>query len=149
MCAGCTTAIAIFTSRGKREDVELEIREAYWCLKCVALPKKPVEDDDDSEDDATYADTISAAVDKLQGLTIKEESEVERPPNRMKSSVSLSRKRKADDEIVTCELLLHLFAERLITHILSFLQVMYVPEISRLDELLSRLLVKMSLLASR
>lgn len=103
VCAGCTTAIAIFTSRGKREDVELEIREAYWCLKCVALPKKPVEDDDDSEDDATYADTISAAVDKLQGLTIKEESEVERPPNRMKSSVSLSRKRKADDEIVTCD----------------------------------------------
>lgn len=87
----------------------METEGGYRCGACEPLPERPAGGKDESGDDELvgWDDTLSAAVDRLQGLDLNEAEDGgdERglPPSRARTSILLGRKRRAEDEVLMCE----------------------------------------------
>lgn len=85
MCWTCADPIARLVLRG--QDVETMVPKlSCSCVNCLPVPDDPTKPEDDdkgkkktSSDSATYRDTLSAAVDLMQGLKVDDEEIVGRP----------------------------------------------------------------------
>lgn len=95
-CSTCGVEIAKLLFRGNSDTVSYRI--LYYCLECAPLPHEIVEPGPPVE--GGYADQLSAAVDRLNGLAIAAKDE--RPPPRRERATP-QRKRRAEEEAVFCE----------------------------------------------
>lgn len=105
VCSQCGKAIARLMLRGKGEDLDVDYVAAFVCLDCIPVQglERVVEETEGGEE-ASYSDTISAGVDRLQGIEVLARDDRPPPP---KAAV-VGKKRKADDEVLLCEPLLFL-----------------------------------------
>lgn len=102
-CTQCGASIAKLVFRGKPEYLRVAHHAAYLCLRCSPQLEQdwlaPPEDDGIGlEDEVTYATTLSAAVDRLQGVPMVERDM--RPPPRKDGSGNM--RVATDKRIVTC-----------------------------------------------
>lgn len=120
-CRVCHSTFADAVLRGTRNELAVAFRASWACVKCVPLPalsvreKKKIEEEEagaggeggdggevgGSEDfGVRYEDTLSAAVDRFEGLQLGEDP---RPPLGRARGSGSGRKRKAQErEVVTC-----------------------------------------------
>lgn len=102
VCSSCGDPIGKLVLRGKREDLDVDFKAAFACPTC--FPLGAAEDESFTENDGTYEDSLSAAVDRLQGIAIVGR-DPRGPPPKVRSAAGAGKKRKASGEILTCELI--------------------------------------------
>lgn len=107
-CHFCGRPLAKLTLRGKDVQTSARHNGTYYCRVCVPLPYSPVQPTatvNHLEEEATYADTISGAVDRLEGLDVNMRDT--RPPPAVRGphgTISANKKRKnTDSEVLTCD----------------------------------------------
>lgn len=107
-CHFCGRPLAKLTLRGKDVQVSGRHDGTYYCRVCVPLPYTPAQPTGTlghNEEEATYADTISAAADRLEGINIDLKDTRPPPASRgTNGAVGTSKKRKNPDaEVLTCD----------------------------------------------
>lgn len=115
-CRFCGVPLAKLTLRGGGTTTSGRHEGTFYCAACVPLPTRstatpPIAPPRPEEEEATYADTLSAAVDRLEGLSV-EESDPRPPPATRGSgssggsalSVGKKRTKAEDDERESCML---------------------------------------------
>ncbi|KAM0747036.1 hypothetical protein T439DRAFT_329300 [Meredithblackwellia eburnea MCA 4105] len=107
-CVKCGKSLAVLQCRGLQHEVDTPVEGGYWCSTCVSIPDRKEGDEDsttsEEEEDFSYKDTLSADVDRLQGIEVmEEEPDVVPPPSRERSSLMLGKKRRAEEEIMICD----------------------------------------------
>lgn len=107
-CSACGVAIGHVILRGKEQALTEPYRSHYHCLRCSPHYRSQIDDDPDDGDEkdgppARYENTLSAALDKLDGVVL--EIDEDRPPARKGNGVA-AKKRKAEtaQDVVECEL---------------------------------------------
>lgn len=105
-CRYCGIPLAKLTLRGGGTTTSGRHEGTFYCTVCVPLPPPPpapVGGLAYEEEEATYADTLSAAVDRLEGISVEDADPRPPPANRNSAgsgglSSSTSRKRSKGDE---------------------------------------------------
>ncbi|KAI5475179.1 hypothetical protein MNV49_001866 [Pseudohyphozyma bogoriensis] len=99
-CSRCGTPLANLLFRNG--DTTIAFLPSYLCLACAPDAAPEAWEDSKEETEITYLETFSAAVDRLQGLSIAPEDT--RPPPRKDRPVPVgSRKRSASEELINCD----------------------------------------------
>ncbi|KAM0747865.1 hypothetical protein T439DRAFT_328535 [Meredithblackwellia eburnea MCA 4105] len=107
-CSACGNQFAMATLRGTEEDLDVAFSSLYTCFNCQPIPASSAQDVVSMEDlhaledfgGVTYSDTLSAQVDRLQGLALNHSG---RAPAAARPSHLAGKKRKAQEqEVVTC-----------------------------------------------
>ena len=107
-CWRCASPLAGLTLRGSRSQFAEAYHAAYFCLGCGPLDEPESDPDDKADEKAdgadflTYEYTFSAALDRLQGLTIEPD---DTRPKAVRSSrpAPAGSKRKKDDAHLQCD----------------------------------------------
>ncbi|ORY55962.1 hypothetical protein BCR35DRAFT_309938 [Leucosporidium creatinivorum] len=111
-CRFCGVPIAKLTLRGGGTPTSGRHEGTYYCPSCVPLPAPPPPQNphlNAEEEEASYADTLSAAVDRLEGISVEDSDPRPPPANRYSGggqslSGSTSKKRtKSDEESLQCD----------------------------------------------
>lgn len=105
-CRFCGVPIAKLTLRGGGSTTSGRHEGTYYCPSCVPLPVPPPPQHphlNHEEEEASYADTLSAAVDRLEGISVEESDPRPPPANRFSGggqslSGSTNKKRTKSDE---------------------------------------------------
>lgn len=108
-CRFCGVPIAKLTLRGGGSTTRGRHEGTYYCPSCVPLPVPPAPPNarlHQEEEEASYADTLSAAVDRLEGISVEDSDPRPPPANRycgggQSLSGSTSKKRTKSDEECT------------------------------------------------
>lgn len=131
-CRFCGVPLAKLTLRGGGSTTSGRHEGVYYCTSCVPLPTPPPPQHSHlshDEEEASYADTLSAAVDRLEGISVEESDPRPPPANRHSGggqslSGSTNKKRTKSDEESTFTIFA--FANALVrlklTYLLSVLQ---------------------------
>ncbi|KAL8283905.1 hypothetical protein RQP46_005337 [Phenoliferia psychrophenolica] len=103
-CSQCGDAIGKLVLRGKREDLDVEFEAKFACAAC--LPLEPLEEEDEEydhmEEEGTYADSLSAAVDRLEGIEVHAHDDRAPPPKVRATAAFIGKKRKIQSDRLTC-----------------------------------------------
>ncbi|KAK4047435.1 hypothetical protein OIO90_006180 [Microbotryomycetes sp. JL221] len=105
-CRFCNKSLAKLTLRGAGTFTSGRHEGVYYCLNCVPLPIAPKATLLNSlEEEASYSDTLSATVDRLEGLSVEERDTRPPPANRSTANGGISSKKrtKMDDDVLTCD----------------------------------------------
>ncbi|KAL8291401.1 hypothetical protein RQP46_002379 [Phenoliferia psychrophenolica] len=108
-CRVCGVQFAVATLRGTEQDLDVPYSAQYSCMECspkAPVPRgrdgAPILPDPEGSDDfgAKYQDTLSAAVDRLEGLDLNHDP---RPPPSTKVSTAGRKRRAQEQELVSCD----------------------------------------------
>ncbi|KAK4049264.1 hypothetical protein OIV83_004200 [Microbotryomycetes sp. JL201] len=105
-CRFCSKKLAKLTLRGPGTFTSGRHEGVYYCLNCVPLPHTQKSTSINSlDEEATYADTLSATVDRLEGLSVEEADPRPPPANRTSANggVSSKKRTKMEDDVLACD----------------------------------------------
>lgn len=109
ICLRCGGAIARLIFRGTPEELNTDFRSRFFCISCEPLLEDAMSAEfyrqaqAEQEESASYADSLSAAIDKLQGIALPGTDHRPLPTNARALSVPNKKRTSSNGEVLICE----------------------------------------------